>query len=269
MSGSVPLALAVFNNALYCGTSSGLYRFDGAGWTGVGQLAARPLTDIAGSANGLAALTAAGEVFLLDHQESATQVSGPLPFPGTSVAFGSDGVPIVASVGGGVLRSAPPGWIATLPEGPNGNAFVGLAVDPAGALWGGSGTANGTGFFRFDGSRWTAFTRRTGAQPTNDYYRMSVDCDGSVWASSWGAGIAHIPPGADTVASSEIFNTNVGMVGSPPTQASSSPATSCATDRGIGGPPSFGRRTTARSHVRLPDGSWRRSRFVGAPTSRN
>lgn len=257
VSGSVPLALAVFNNALYCGTSSGLYRFDGAGWTGVGQLAAIPLTDIAGSANGLAALTAAGEVFLLDHQESATQVSGPLPFPGTSVAFGGDGVPIVASVGGGVLRSAPPGWISTLPEGPNGNAFVGLAVDPAGALWGGSGTANGTGFFRFDGSRWTAFTRRTGAQPTNDYYRMSVDCDGSVWASSWGAGIAHIPPGADTVASSEIFNTNVGMVGiaaNPGFVVSSNVVCDGQGNRWSSVILPANNRTLA---VRLPDGSWR------------
>jgi hypothetical protein len=173
------------------------------------------MIDIAGSPNGLVVCGADGLVFLLDAQEALTPVSGPLPFAGTAVAFGTDGVPVVASLGGGVLRATPPGWTATLPAGPNGNTFVGLAVDPAGALWGGSGTTNGTGFFRFDGSRWTAFTIRQGAQPTNDYYRMSADCDGSMWASSWGAGVARIPPGADTVASSEVFNTNVGMVGIP------------------------------------------------------
>ena len=213
--GSVPRSLAVFNNMLYCGTSAGLYRYNGASWTGVGLLATVPMIDIAGSPNGLVVCGADGLVFLLDAQESLTPVSGPLPFAGTAVAFGPEGVPIVASLGGGALRPTPPGWATTLPAGPNGNTFVGLAVDPAGALWGGSGTTNGTGFFRFNGSSWTAFTIRQGAQPTNDYYRMSADCDGSVWASSWGAGVARIPPGADTVASSEVFNTNVGMVGIP------------------------------------------------------
>ncbi len=214
-AGSVPRALAVFNNTLYCGTSSGLYRYDGASWTGVGLLASVPMIDIAGSAEALVVCGADGLVFLLDAQETLTPVSGPVPFTGTAVAFGTDGAPIVASLGGGVLRPSPPDWTPTLPPGPNGNTFVGLAVDPAGALWGGSGTVNGTGFFRFDGSRWTAFTIRQGSQPTNDYYRMSTDCDGSMWASSWGSGLAHIPPGTDTVASSEVYNTNVGMVGLP------------------------------------------------------
>ncbi len=213
--GAVPRSLADFNNTLYCATSAGLYRYDGASWTGVGTLAGVPMVDIAGSPDGLAICGADGLVFVLDAQESLTPVAGPLPFTGTAVAFGTDGIPVVASTGGGVLRAAPPDWTPTMPPGPNGNTFVGLAVDPAGALWGGSGTVNGTGFFRFDGSRWTMFTRRAGAQPTNDYYRMSVDADGSMWATSWGAGVAHVPPGADTVASSDIYGANVGMVGIP------------------------------------------------------
>jgi ligand-binding sensor domain-containing protein len=255
--GSVPLALAAFNNTLYCGTTAGVYRYDGATWTGVGQLASTPVVDIAGSADGLAVLTAAGEVFVLDQQGVATQISGPLTFPGTAVAFGTDGVPVVASAGGGVLRSSPPGWTSALPAGPNGNTFVGLAVDPSGALWGGSGTSNGTGFFRFDGTRWTAFTRNPGAQPTNDYYRMSVDCDGSVWASSWGGGVAHLPPGSDTVAAGEVFNTNVGMVGVP-----ANPAFVVCANVVCDG---LGNRWTSvlvpadnrTLVVRLPDGSWR------------
>ena len=75
--GSVPRSLAVFNNTLYCGTSAGLYRYDGASWTGVGLLGAVPMIDIAGSPNGLAVCGADGLVFLLDAQESLTPVSGP------------------------------------------------------------------------------------------------------------------------------------------------------------------------------------------------
>jgi ligand-binding sensor domain-containing protein len=213
--GAVPRALAIFNNTLYCGTSLGLYRYDGAAWSAVGVLSGVPLTDIAASPAGLAVITAAGQVFSLDAQEAMTQVSGPLQYPATAVAFGPDGLPIVASTGGGVLRAAPPVWTPTLPEGPAGNSFVGLVVDQAGALWGGSGTANANGFFRFDGNGWTTFTARPGGQPTNDYYRMSADIDGSVWASSWGGGVARVTPGADTVAATEVYGANVGMVGIP------------------------------------------------------
>jgi hypothetical protein len=130
-------------------------------------------------------------------------------------------------------------------------------VDPAGALWGGSGTANGTGFFRFDGSRWTAFTVRAGAQPTNDYYRMSVDCDGSMWATSWGAGVAHIPSGADTVPSSEVFNTNVGMMGIPNNPNYVVCSNVVCDGQGNRWTSVFRPANNRVLAVRLPDGTWR------------
>jgi ligand-binding sensor domain-containing protein len=265
--GAVPRALATFNASLYCGTSAGLFRYDGSAWTGVGQLAGTPVVDIAGASNGLAVLTAGGQIFVLDAQETASQVSGALPYPGTAVAFGSDGLPIAASTGGGVLRAAPPGWIPTLPAGPNGNSFVGLAVDPSGALWGGSGTANGTGFFRYDGARWTTFTAGTGAQPTNDYYRISIDCDGSAWASSWGRGLAHIPTGTDTVASGEVFNTNVGMVGLAGNPAFIVCANVVCDGQGSRWTSVLLPANNRALAVRLADGSWRTlPAFLGSST---
>lgn len=255
--GSVPRALAVFNNTLYCGTSAGLYKYAGAGWVPADPLASVPITDLAGSATELAVLTAEPQVFTFDLQGGTAQVSGPLPYPATAVAFGTDGVPVASSNGGGVLRATPPGWTATLPPGPNGNTFVGLAVDPAGSLWGGSGTANGTGFFRFDGSRWTLFTARPGAQPTNNYFRMSVDTDGSVWAASWGSGVAHIPIGQDTVPASEVFNANVGMVGVPNDPSYVVCSNVVCDGQGNRWTSVFRPANSRVLAVRLPDKSWR------------
>jgi hypothetical protein len=88
-----------------------------------------------------------------------------------------------------------------------------------------------------------------------------------MWASSWGSGIAHIPPGTDTVASSEVYNTNVGMVG-----LSSNPNYVVCSNVACDGQ---GNRWTtvfrpANNHVlavRQSDGSWRTlPAFLGGTT---
>ena len=50
--------------------------------------------------------------------------------------------------------------------------------------------------------------------PSNDYYRVSTDCAGAVWLSSFGAGCVEVPPGERSIVEfSNVYCTNVGMVG--------------------------------------------------------
>jgi ligand-binding sensor domain-containing protein len=90
-----------------------------------------------------------------------------------------------------------------------------IAVDPAGVVWCGSGPVNGKGIYRFDGSQWKSYTTANSGLPANEIYQMSTSCAGSVWGSSFGRGAVEIVSGHDSIGSSDVYGTNVGMVGIP------------------------------------------------------
>lgn len=77
------------------------------------------------------------------------------------------------------------------PNGPAGNLFVNLSVDPAGNLWVATGKNNsGKGFFKFDGNVWKVFDMSTyPILPTNDYYNVFAAPDSAIYLCSWGWGI--------------------------------------------------------------------------------
>ena len=91
------------------------------------------------------------------------------------------------------------GWRTVQPNGPLSNQFLSLGVDDGGTVWAATGIDNGgRGFKRFnpsedEGKRWRDFTALT--HPVlvgNDYYKISIIHDGSVWVSSWGDGAVKI-----------------------------------------------------------------------------
>jgi hypothetical protein len=104
-------------------------------------------------------------------------------------------------------------WTSHVPNGPNSNQFISIAVDRDGTVWGASGSSNGSGFYRYNGKDWKSFNMQNSVLPTDNYYRVSAGCNGSVWAGSWGWGVVEMPAGSDAVDSARIFGTNVGMQG--------------------------------------------------------
>jgi len=88
---------------------------------------------------------------------------------------------------------------------PTSNRFRNMVIDPTGALWtvsgSGAGSASvindgpGSGISRLVGSEWTNFLpSNTPNLASTGYYLLSAAPDSSIYAASWGAGIARLLP---------------------------------------------------------------------------
>jgi hypothetical protein len=85
---------------------------------------------------------------------------------------------------------------------PAANRFRTLTVDTQGGLWCASGAGvpaqvpndgGATGFSYFANDKWTVFNAATYPQmPTNAYFQLDAQPNGSVWAASWGRGVLQI-----------------------------------------------------------------------------
>ncbi len=210
-----PLSLNVFNGRLYAGTTNGLFFLEGGGWTPLSPLENVNVVGAVASSSLLALCTGAGEVFTLDMQQQVVRIGPSLPYVPTSIALSSSGQALVGTLNGGVLNYQTT-WESHVPAGPASNQFLSVTVDQDGNVWGASGrNPNGRGFYRYDGREWISFSRENSPLPTDDYYRISTGCDGSVWASSYGRGLVEVPRGSTRIDSQLVFGANVGMVGVP------------------------------------------------------
>jgi streptogramin lyase len=206
------LCLALANGRLYAGSANGLFDLEPGGWTEIPAFHGRAIVSMAGFADHLLLATRSFEVFSLDLSGGFRRIGPLLPFIPTSLTANAGGAPVAGSLQGGIL-TLDSAWTAHIPNGPNSNQFSSVTVDANGVVWGASGSSTGAGMYRFDGQTWTSFMKETSALPVNEVYRVSTACNGSVWGSMWGRGVAEFPGGGTTLDSSHVYHYNVGMVG--------------------------------------------------------
>lgn len=208
-------AFAVFGGRLYAGTGTGLYVLQDSIWSAVMGLEGRSVRALAAGPEDLLVATAELAVYRLDVGQTVTPVGSALPHAPTTLTATASGSPVVGTLQSGLLTDDA-GWIARFPNGPASNQFISVAVDPDGGVWGASGyNGNGKGFYRYRSGTWRSFTAQGDGLPMDDFFRVSVACNGDVWASSWGGGAVEIPRGTDTVTADRIYGRNVGMIGLP------------------------------------------------------
>jgi len=212
--GNLVRNLAAFAGRLYAGTIRGLYVQDGTGWNLYAAAGVRDITTLAASPSGLVFSAGPDQTYTLDAQGTLASYGTPLPSPALSITANPDGKPVVGSSGAGILLLNGT-WTSRLPNGPNSNGFINVTVDPDGNVWGASGQSSGKGFYRFNGKDWKSFTTKNSPLLSDDIHRVSVDCDGGVWASSFGRGVTEVPFRSDAVDSSRVYWRNVGLVGLP------------------------------------------------------
>jgi ligand-binding sensor domain-containing protein len=211
---TIPLTLSLFSGTLYCGTSAGLYARSNGTWTSVSTLGSPAVIGSFATSNALLVATNENLVYSITAQQAVAQVGASIAHTVTAITADASGNPVVGSSDAGIL-SPGTGWTSHFPNGPNGSAFISIAADPDGVIWVGSGDSNGKGLYRFDGTTWTNFTTANSLLPANEVYRVSVACNGSVWASTYGRGIVEMPRGTTKIDSAHVFYRNRGLIGIP------------------------------------------------------
>ncbi|MCU0426559.1 MAG: hypothetical protein MUF71_13130 [Candidatus Kapabacteria bacterium] len=108
------------------------------------------------------------------------------------------------------------------------NRFRSVAVDTKGRVWCVSGSGNAsaipndgtaTGISMLQDTTWRIFTQqRTAGMPTNGYYQIDAQPNGTVWASSYGSGTLLIEP--DMNFRLTVLNTTNGISASAGTEFS-------------------------------------------------
>lgn len=204
-------ALSIFNSTLYASTTTGLYFLENGAWVQVAGLAGRNIVTMRSADSRIVVCTTEPKAYTVDAQHLVAEVGTVLPYLPTSIMDHPQLGVVIGTTRGGLLAFNST-WTSHLPNGPASTEFPSIAVDQDGTVWCATGSANASGISRFDGKHWRVFTTNDGL-PTNDYYRVAIGCNGSVWASSWGRGILEIPYGSNSIDTSRIFGTNVGMQG--------------------------------------------------------
>lgn len=208
---AIPRALAVFNNTLYSATSSGLFALQGGTWVAHDSLIGRSITDITASATLLAIAGGNNIVNTIAPNNVFAQYGTIAGSPVNAITLGATDNPVIATADAG-LMTYQAAWSPHFPNGPSSNQFLSVAVDPDGNVWGATGIdGNGKGFYRFDGKSWISYNRQNSPLPTNDFYRVSIDCNGDAWIASWGRGVVHMPRGTTVVDTTRIYGRNVGL----------------------------------------------------------
>jgi ligand-binding sensor domain-containing protein len=212
-NGATAVALEAWQGRIYAGTTSGLYVYAGGAFSTVSGSGSYPA--LAARDSSLYALNASGSVERIETANTTTTVATTAGFVPACLSFAGDGSIAVGTGGNGIITPSGTSWASHLPNGPGGSSVSSVVVDGDGVVWAGSGSSNGQGLFRFDGKKWRTYTRSNSALPYDEVHRLSVDCDGRAWASTFGGGYARLPRTDDSIRAADIFNTNVGMVGVP------------------------------------------------------
>ena len=200
ITSSAITALTVFNDVLVVGTVNGAAYFALNDTTpkSITSLNRTPITDLRVINNKLYVLSSSGSNFIVETLSSILDV--PQTTASNSNVQGNYIIPTsslrIATADSGLAQLTSSGWKYLYPNGPNSNFFYGMVIDQNGVLWSGSGETSLAGFYRYnaslpDNKQWKNFANG------NNYYKVSLGANGSVWACSWGDGLVEIV--ADTI----------------------------------------------------------------------
>jgi len=120
---------------------------------------------------------------------------------------------LLVSSSKGVIKFSGTDTTVIVPNGPISNSFPSIVVDKNSNLWSATGKdGNGKGIFKFDGINWTIYDKsNTEEIKKDDYHRVDISPDNTVFASNWGNGFTEIKD--DNFKSFDT--TGTGMIGIP------------------------------------------------------
>lgn len=203
--------VTLFRDTIVVGTTAGAAFFNGTSFTPIPSLQGKAVADFFPR---FTVLTILWNEFSSLTYGSLSGLGAPLAVtatnsqgPGRRLAIqDSPSTVWVATSTNGIARFNGSQWENVAPSGPQSNLFLSIVVDSSGTLWAASGISErGRGFYRFqpdkpETEQWKNFTMQShpimGRGPNdnvgNDYYKVSLGKEGSVWVSSWGRGVLEV-----------------------------------------------------------------------------
>ncbi len=196
-------SVVALHDTVVVGTANGAAFFANNIFQELAQFSRKSITALRAQGNKLYTLSNAGSGFSVEAITSLTS-------PNESIAVNTDrqgtALLINANVSDiwvgtdslGIAQRNGSTWRYFAPDGPQSNLFLSVAIDVRGVLWAASGiSGRGAGFYRYDPSlpekHWENFTQQLyPIMDFNDYYKVSVPTDSSVWVSSWGRGVVEV-----------------------------------------------------------------------------
>ncbi len=176
-----------FNGQILLATSNGVFQFINKSWQPFAFQGSN-IRDIIVSGNSIYAITMNQLLRYTNGQSTLLYENKNVTF--NSITVAGDQIVYISSTLG-LIEFKNNKARTMYPNGPAGNLFVNLSVDPTGNLWVATGKNNtGKGFFKFDGNVWKVFdTSSYPVLPTNDYYNVFAAPDSAIYLCSWGWGI--------------------------------------------------------------------------------
>jgi ligand-binding sensor domain-containing protein len=197
-------SVAAFRDSIIVGTTNGTAVFEGNAFTADGSSNGKAIVDLRVRSNDLVILWNDAQGFTIAAKSSAFGAAEPLAsnLEGQAAALAVEPASSALWVGTtfrGLAQWTGVQWEYAVPNGPESNLFSSVVVDGKGFLWAASGiSGRGQGFYRYDpaaeeGKQWKNFTVADyPVMQTNDYYKVSLGANGSLWVSSWGRGVIEV-----------------------------------------------------------------------------
>ncbi|MBM4161755.1 MAG: hypothetical protein FJ217_11750 [Ignavibacteria bacterium] len=197
-------SIAAFSDTILVGTASGLAALAGNTFQTMGSTNGKIIVDLVARANDMLVVWNESQGY------SVASLARPSATPSTlatNLVTSASGLVLQPSSSGfsvgtttkGVAGWTGAAWVYVAPNGPQSNLFSSIVVDDNGVLWGASGiSTRGLGFYSYDpaapeGEQWRNYTVADyPVMQTNDYYKVSLGANGSVWVSSWGRGVLEL-----------------------------------------------------------------------------
>ncbi|MFA6467686.1 MAG: two-component regulator propeller domain-containing protein [Bacteroidota bacterium] len=204
--------LSEFNDTLYASSANGMLKYLNNTWSVTGGLISG-VTIIATLDTSLLFIEGTS-VRSLNTANIVSTVASSLPTTATSGAVTTGGRIFAGFPFDGIgAMDEHSQWQTYYPNGPYSNTFFQIIVDEKGELWSASGGhAAGSGFYRFDGSKWTNYTPSNTPLLLNyDCYAIALGPNNSKWISTWGEGV--IVVNSDGVPVRRFDYSDPGLVG--------------------------------------------------------
>lgn len=176
-----------YNGQILLATSNGIYSFNNISWQ-LFAFGGKNIINMSVFGSSLYAISANQVLRYSGGQSSVVYSNGNVTF--NSITLTGDQT-LYVSTSQGLIEYKNNNTHTLYPNGPAGNLFVNLSVDPIGTLWVATGKNNaGKGFFAFDGKTWKVYSKSSyPTLPSNDYYNVYAAPDSAIYLANWGNGI--------------------------------------------------------------------------------